>query len=145
MNVIENEVKAAIDKELAAATEEFGPHHSNHEKMAVIVEEYEECAEAVENMRQMIQMAWGRTRDDQDIYSMNMAYELIYQNAVDVAIEACQVAAMATKQIGKNGQARWLVSSDGYYPYCSNCGARPATMTKYCAECGCEMRKEVNT
>ena len=41
--------------------------------------------------------------------------------------------------------ARWIVSSDGYYPYCSNCGARPATMTKYCAECGCEMRKEVNT
>lgn len=39
---------------------------------------------------------------------------------------------------------KWIVSSDGYYPYCSNCGARPQKMTKFCAECGCKMRKAVN-
>lgn len=36
--------------------------------------------------------------------------------------------------------AHWVISSDGYYPYCSECGAQPREMTKYCAECGRRMR-----
>ena len=38
--------------------------------------------------------------------------------------------------------AHWVISSDGYYPYCSECGAQPREMTKYCAECGRRMRGE---
>lgn len=38
------------------------------------------------------------------------------------------------------GTAQWVISSDGYYPYCSACKARPREMTKYCAECGRLMR-----
>ena len=38
---------------------------------------------------------------------------------------------------GKHG--KWLISSDGYYPYCSRCGHEPGKMTKYCGECGAEM------
>lgn len=36
---------------------------------------------------------------------------------------------------------RWIISSDGYYPYCSECGTEPKerTMTKFCSECGCKM------
>lgn len=36
--------------------------------------------------------------------------------------------------------AHWVISSNGYYPYCSECGAQPREMTKYCAECGRRMR-----
>lgn len=38
-------------------------------------------------------------------------------------------------------QAKWLINSDGYYPYCSNCGKEPdgRKMSKYCPDCGVRM------
>ena len=32
----------------------------------------------------------------------------------------------------------FMTSSDGYYPYCKECNARPenSKMTKYCPNCG---------
>ena len=37
--------------------------------------------------------------------------------------------------------AKWEISSDGYYPYCKKCNARPENgkMTKYCPSCGAQM------
>ena len=37
--------------------------------------------------------------------------------------------------------AKWEISSDGYYPYCKKCNARPENgkMTKYCPNCGAKM------
>ena len=37
--------------------------------------------------------------------------------------------------------AKWIINSDGYYPYCSNCKEIPeyGVMSKYCPECGCRM------
>ena len=47
----------------------------------------------------------------------------------------------------KNGvtireQAHWEVDCDGYYPYCSNCRHEPEgrKMTKFCENCGAEMK-----
>lgn len=36
----------------------------------------------------------------------------------------------------------WRINCDGYYPYCSRCGVEPESgkMTKFCANCGAEMR-----
>lgn len=36
---------------------------------------------------------------------------------------------------------RWLISSDGYYPYCSDCKTQPkdGNMTKFCPNCGIKM------
>ena len=36
-------------------------------------------------------------------------------------------------------RGKWIVSSDGYYPYCSECGDRPQKITNYCANCGAKM------
>lgn len=35
----------------------------------------------------------------------------------------------------------WIIYDEGYYPYCSNCGAEPEgrVMTKYCPNCGAFM------
>ena len=33
----------------------------------------------------------------------------------------------------------WVISSDGYYPYCGACGARADKMTDYCPACGRRM------
>ena len=40
--------------------------------------------------------------------------------------------------------AKWIINSDGYYPYCSNCKNEPKNgiMSNYCPECGARMDKE---
>ena len=40
-------------------------------------------------------------------------------------------------------RGRWLINSDGYYPYCSVCMKEPenGVMTDYCPNCGAEMKK----
>lgn len=40
--------------------------------------------------------------------------------------------------------AKWIINSDGYYPYCSSCKKIPecGVMSKYCPECGARMKKE---
>jgi len=39
-------------------------------------------------------------------------------------------------------KGRWLINSDGYYPYCSECMHEPKSgnMTDFCPSCGAEMR-----
>lgn len=140
MNVIENEIEAAIDKELQAATERFGLHHSNHEKYAVIIEELQECKDSLKNLEYSISDAWDWVKCDNE-RGVEECIDRAYNEAVNVAIEACQVAAMCKKGIAEQSQqeARWQVSSDGYYPYCPICGAQPDKKTKFCAECGAKL------
>lgn len=44
----------------------------------------------------------------------------------------------------------WIISCDGYYPYCSECGFEPEppnihkdNRTPHCPYCGARMKKEV--
>lgn len=41
-------------------------------------------------------------------------------------------------------RGKWLICSDGYYPYCSVCRHEPVRgeMTNYCPQCGAKMDKE---
>ena len=36
-------------------------------------------------------------------------------------------------------KGKWLINSDGYYPYCSQCKYELKEMTHYCPNCGAEM------
>ena len=47
-------------------------------------------------------------------------------------------------KIGR-GNARWLINSDGYYPYCSACMAEPkdGIMTDFCPSCGARMEGKI--
>lgn len=39
---------------------------------------------------------------------------------------------------------RWLISSDGYYPYCSECKCEPTgEMSKFCPSCGAQMDEDI--
>ena len=50
-------------------------------------------------------------------------------------IEQLDVA--ETNDYLKDNSAHWIISSDGYYPYCSACGYQPeGRPTKFCANCG---------
>ena len=46
----------------------------------------------------------------------------------------------------KNKRGHWIICSDGYYPYCSECGTEPQerVMTDVCSHCGAEMIGEDN-
>ena len=48
---------------------------------------------------------------------------------------------MAKAYLRPARHGRWIISSDGYYPYCWDCKARPkgGNMTKYCPNCGAKM------
>ena len=41
---------------------------------------------------------------------------------------------------------RWIINSDGYYPYCSECKEEPkhGEMTHYCPNCGAKMDGDGN-
>ena len=39
--------------------------------------------------------------------------------------------------------SKWVISSDGYYPYCPNCHYRPeGELKRFCANCGMDMKGE---
>lgn len=46
-----------------------------------------------------------------------------------------------TKQL-EHGMAKWLICSDGYYPYCSKCNNEPknGVMSDFCPNCGAFMK-----
>jgi predicted Zn-ribbon and HTH transcriptional regulator len=46
------------------------------------------------------------------------------------------------KSESKPKQGKWLINPDGYYPYCSECGYEPKAMTKFCPECGADMKRK---
>lgn len=46
----------------------------------------------------------------------------------------------------EESKAEWIISSDGYYPYCSNCHQEPDSgkLEDRCPNCGATMIKEVS-
>ena len=99
MNVIESQITKAIDDELAAATERFGLHHSWHEKYAVVLEELREADEAIKMVTHELELAFRMTMQNAPDSEMEQQYDDLYDCAMSLAIEACQVAAMAKKEV----------------------------------------------
>ena len=62
MDVILEDIKACIQKELNAANEKHPLFSSLHEAYAVMLEEYEESAEELEEAKKYLDLAWNQTR-----------------------------------------------------------------------------------
>lgn len=60
-------------------------------------------------------------------------------SAFRIAIREVDLVPTADVEEVKHGQ--WIICSDGYYPYCSNCKTEPKSriLTKYCPDCGAKM------
>lgn len=99
MNVVHEDVEKLVDKELEAAKERFGLHHSQHEKICVIAEEFEESVEALDALKGKMLNAWAMVKSNTDSDMMDDAYGRIYEEAVHLACEAIQVACTARKGI----------------------------------------------
>ena len=77
-------------------------------------------------------------------YSMEFG-EYIGDDVRDVdAILADRVKDAPAADVEPVRHGRWLINSDGYYPYCSVCKEEPKSgiMTHYCPNCGAKMDKE---
>lgn len=98
MNVVREDVEKLVEKELAAATERFGLHHSWHEKYAVILEELQELKEEVGETSHDLESVWFGIRNNIEEYPEEHI-RCVYEDAVKAACEAIQVAAMCKKEI----------------------------------------------
>ena len=99
MNAIENDIRALVDKELAAANERFPQFHSQHEGYAVILEEVEECEEVFAFLKEELSSVKNAVWHDKEA---NVTF--LFGDAMKLAIEAIQVAAMCKKFLeARNG------------------------------------------
>jgi hypothetical protein len=75
-------------------------------------------------------------------YPDAISYPVTGEDGFEYAINAIrdrieQLDEEETKDYLKDNSAHWIISCDGYYPYCSACGYQPeGKPTKFCAECG---------
>ena len=101
MNAIEKQVRELVAVELAAANERFPQFHSQHEGYAVIKEEVDELKEYTDLINNRMIYLWAKIR-------FNNSYEelvsRIYDDAINAACEAIQVAAMCKKFLEMEAQ-----------------------------------------
>ena len=96
MNAVENDVRALVDKELAAAHERFPQFHSAHEGWAVIREEADELSSEIAYLEGYLLSLWNYTKNNRPDECRNAA-KSVYTFAIHAACEAIQVAAMCKK------------------------------------------------
>ena len=96
MNVVENDIRSLVDKELSAANERFPQFHSAHEGYAVILEEMDELKDAVDVADDHLSFAWRYVKGDVTEGVKNHV-KYVEEAAMEAACEAIQVAAMCQK------------------------------------------------
>ena len=101
MNAVENDVRILVDKELAAANKRFPQFHSQHEGYAVIQEEVDELKEDMDRISCRITSLRARVRFNN---SCEELVSRIYDDAINAACEAIQVAAMCKKFLEMEGK-----------------------------------------
>lgn len=81
------------------------------------------------------------------MYEIRMNYQIDVDR--DELIRALQYDREQYEKGYQDGKAamkktgKWLINSDGYYPYCSQCKYEPKKMTRYCPNCGVEMNDDI--
>lgn len=94
MNAIENQVRELVKVELDAANKRFPQFHSAHEGYAVIQEEVDELKEDMDRINGRITSLRARVRFNN---SCEELVSRVYDDAINAACEAIQVAAMCRK------------------------------------------------
>ena len=95
-------IRPAIEKlaemEKQDANRKFPLFHSLHEGYAILLEEIEEAREALNFAEGSLSMLWAHIRDNNAGRALEFAGR-VREHALDLAVEAVQVAAMAQKFI----------------------------------------------
>lgn len=69
---------------------------------------------------------------------------MIYDRVAEILREQIDFAKGLPQVEPEPRKGKWLINSDGYYPYCSECNAEPKSgeMTNFCPKCGAKMEGE---
>ena len=98
MSTIKSDVEKLFQKELESANQRFPMFHSDYEGAAVIFEEIEEAHSKMLDMELHYKSLWQTVKEN---FINTASYaELVFDDAINLACEAIQVAAMAQKFIG---------------------------------------------
>lgn len=104
MDAIKQKIYELTEMELKAANEKFPLFASSHEAYAVIFEEFDEAREELEMVEYSLDKFWTEVKENESQEVKNKRLTRIYENAVKLAVEAIQTAAMARKGILSNYQ-----------------------------------------
>ena len=96
MNAVKSEVEKLVQKELEYTNQRFTIFHSGHEGAAAIIDGLQEIREIMDDTDNMFKGLWRCVRHD---LNGEPNAEAIYDNSIEMACEAIQVAAMAQKFI----------------------------------------------
>lgn len=97
----EMKINEAVLFELSSACKIYGKdYHSLHEGYAVVLEEIEEAADELDYIKNHLSMFWDNVKTDDTELAKANARSIAY-DAVQLAKEACQIAAVARKIIGE--------------------------------------------
>ncbi len=99
MDAIKQKIYELTEMELKAANEKFPLFASSHEAYAVIFEEFDEAREELEMVEYSLDKFWTEVKENESQEVKNKRLTRIYENAVKLAVEAIQTAAMARKGI----------------------------------------------
>lgn len=98
MNAVKEDVELLVLKELESANKKFPMFYSDHEGYAVLKEEVEEAETDLMNMKDVLSVLWRYIKRNVEVPKKRQA-ELVKMCAIELAVEAIQVAAMAQKFI----------------------------------------------
>lgn len=94
------DVSELVDAEYNRASQQYGRFHSgDHESIAVLAEEAEEANEEMQKVMEHLEQFWELVKQDAADQNKQILLKHIYTDAVLVACEAIQVAAMAFKGV----------------------------------------------
>lgn len=96
MNAVKEDVEKLVQKELESANQKFPVFHSGHEGAAAIIDGLQEIREIMDDTDNMFKGLWRCVRHD---LNGEPNAEAIYDNSIEIACEAIQIAAMAQKFI----------------------------------------------
>lgn len=97
MKVLREKVKKLAKAELVMANEQFPPFASDHEGFAVILEEVTEAGEDMDELERRIIRLMGAVFEDASYDVKRNIIDEIEMFAIELACEAIQVSAMASK------------------------------------------------
>ncbi len=97
MNAVKQEVETLIHKELQSANEQFPLFNSVHEAYGVILEEVQESQDAGKEIEAAFEHFWCAVKTNSDMEALTSPLSFVREQAVQLATEAIQIAAMCDK------------------------------------------------
>lgn len=102
----ETKINEAVTLEIVNACKTYGAvYNSNHEAYAVLLEEVEETEKNLDYIKNRLSMFWDEVKQNNDNEVKSNA-RIIALDAVELAMEACQIAAVCRKILGETDNER---------------------------------------